>query len=917
MKTIKILSLLLFVLLAHTGMAQKILPYNGFAYEFKRLMGDSALGLPRDTFAIPAQLQDRTHLAGRNDSLFIWSPATGIWELFAGGGGGGASFYTTDGSLAGLTRTVTTDGTTVVSFTDGAGYYFSFGGTAGGFFSYGSDDGTNSSYVDYTTSEIFLGQYSGGKTSEVSFSNGMIIMQADSIAKVIAGKVQFPNIYFSSGSPRPAFLDKDGFLSSSDTMHLSNTDKMLFRGSTTGTSWGEVKIGFDAGLLFDVSSSNVDGHITNNFSVGAFRTENIVRHDDGVDSSFSEFSMDADSIAYKTRFNAGRYEGSQGYLSMEESGVRKYVTLGYNRYYDSSYQSPQLLLNDNGAKLGIRNTADHHLAASPRINGLGVTTAGEIKLDIVGDGTGGDDVLVRGSDSLVKKIPIGSLPNMATANLTLTGDREHTLGSNYMYFLENDDWENYWGFAPSVQTIDWSLDDGNKSTGGQFQPSSTTIGHNDDSTQVSLNMSNASLTSGLSMRSTYSATLPWEIKENTIGSNITSAYIQSTWWGGPDTKFNMVRADKNRIRIGNENVTGESSFDGFWVDSSGNIFATSLPSHADTTNRKVVTYNPTTKQFEMAPWFGAAGSEGGGGEYESLYLTNLGSGDTVLFDVNDSTAGFKSFLAGSANSNATLGIVTTDTTIKYEVNVSTTALTTQTLYGSSSSAGNLNLASTSHSTKGKIILADSVRLTAHASGAESPVMDGDTKLLVVDEDGDVGTEIGTSIDMTGMITGDLVEWDNTASVFKRSPRAFGNYVKLADVSLATTGTVIPFDTENEETGLTHSTSSNPEEITVTHAGTYRITVNLQVKTVTAGEGAMFGLQKYSGGFVNLAGSSIYVTIPTVQSMPVSLSYIVTLAAGDKIRVVGSVTSTDVSLLYIAATMGLSAVPAARISIQKL
>lgn len=72
--------LIAFVLLSGTAFGQ-YQKFYGYGYHYYRLMADSALGIPKDTIAIPAAYKTRAHLAAKGDSLYQWSLTQQKWIL--------------------------------------------------------------------------------------------------------------------------------------------------------------------------------------------------------------------------------------------------------------------------------------------------------------------------------------------------------------------------------------------------------------------------------------------------------------------------------------------------------------------------------------------------------------------------------------------------------------------------------------------------------------------------------------------------------------------------------------------------------------------------------------------------------------------------------------------------------------------
>lgn len=75
----------LFILFSFIASAQKIQYVNTYGYEYQRLVADTLLGLPKDTFAVPTALRTIPFLANKSGSLYKWNISTFVWDLFPPG----------------------------------------------------------------------------------------------------------------------------------------------------------------------------------------------------------------------------------------------------------------------------------------------------------------------------------------------------------------------------------------------------------------------------------------------------------------------------------------------------------------------------------------------------------------------------------------------------------------------------------------------------------------------------------------------------------------------------------------------------------------------------------------------------------------------------------------------------------------
>jgi hypothetical protein len=84
---------------------------NSFGYNIPRIVANTLLGVPDDTFAVPVSLQTIPFFAIKNGDLWRWNTVTFIWEQVTSGGAV-TTIYTGDGNLAG-NRSVGLNGNTL------------------------------------------------------------------------------------------------------------------------------------------------------------------------------------------------------------------------------------------------------------------------------------------------------------------------------------------------------------------------------------------------------------------------------------------------------------------------------------------------------------------------------------------------------------------------------------------------------------------------------------------------------------------------------------------------------------------------------------------------------------------------------------------------------------------------------------
>ena len=134
----------------------------------------------------------------------------------------------------------------------------------------------------------------------------------------------------------------------------------------------------------------------------------------------------------------------------------------------------------------------------------------------------------------------------------------------------------------------------------------------------------------------------------------------------------------------------------------------------------------------------------------------------------------------------------------------------------------------------------------------------------------------------------------------RAPKAI--YVELSDstdqeFAVAGEPNLIVFDTNDEIAGITHSTSSNPENITIITTGVYTIFAQPQIATGAGGAGKFhMWLQKNTGGgFVDIANTNIELSLASQEENVIPLATTFLLSAGDVIRLSASVSDIRIKL----------------------
>ena len=162
---------------------------------------------------------------------------------------------------------------------------------------------------------------------------------------------------------------------------------------------------------------------------------------------------------------------------------------------------------------------------------------------------------------------------------------------------------------------------------------------------------------------------------------------------------------------------------------------------------------------------------------------------------------------------------------------------------------------------------------------------------------------------------EVIKTDGSGALsFVRMPKAI--YAELsdsADQTFAVAGThySITFNTNNEIAGITHSTSVDPENITIITTGVYTIFAQPQVKAAAGGAGTFhMWLQNNTGsGFVDIADTNIELSLASSKEDVIPLATTFLLTAGDIIRLRVNVSDNGISLDAQAAIVGPPTEPA--------
>lgn len=77
----------LLILIGFFSEAQVLQLNNTYGWEFRRFYANTLMGLPKDTFAVPATLQDIPFIANKAGTLYTWNITTHVWGAVSAGGG--------------------------------------------------------------------------------------------------------------------------------------------------------------------------------------------------------------------------------------------------------------------------------------------------------------------------------------------------------------------------------------------------------------------------------------------------------------------------------------------------------------------------------------------------------------------------------------------------------------------------------------------------------------------------------------------------------------------------------------------------------------------------------------------------------------------------------------------------------------
>lgn len=141
--------------------------------------------------------------------------------------------------------------------------------------------------------------------------------------------------------------------------------------------------------------------------------------------------------------------------------------------------------------------------------------------------------------------------------------------------------------------------------------------------------------------------------------------------------------------------------------------------------------------------------------------------------------------------------------------------------------------------------------------------------------------------------------NGTENTIVNSTAVYAQLSSSSDQTFAATGTGynITFNTNDEINGITHSTSSEPQNITIVTSGVYSIMAQPQVHADAGASGAFhMWLRRDTGsGFADVPNSNVELITVSNGEDVIPLIVIISLDAGDVIRVNASVAHTGIEL----------------------
>ena len=365
-----------------------------------------------------------------------WNTAFG-WGNHATAGYVTGNLYTVNGTIS-ATREVTVSGS--VKFRDASGNnYWSYGPTAVDMY---FDNGTN-------WNELYISNGVTGMYSSKTY--GSIVKEGD----VEVGPITtfWVDSSFSVGSPHTYITStpyakvgnkwvqtdpSDNFkLYSSDTMFINSAQSLTIAHKDGLQSFGRVQFNYNGGMAMDALGTDPSGNRSYVFATNPFATILEQKFDSATFHSRAFIQGRADSAYYQIDLLGSA--SSQGFLKIEESEARKYLTMGYNPIKDSTLNSKQILMDDDNLRLGIRT--GYQFGTTPTINGLMIDNTGRGYItgpvDVSIDTTTRKPLLIGPSGEIEQGFWVGgggliSDEDFAHTNLTADADRTHDFANNWL-----------------------------------------------------------------------------------------------------------------------------------------------------------------------------------------------------------------------------------------------------------------------------------------------------------------------------------------------------------------------------------------------------------------------------------------------------------------------------------------------------
>jgi hypothetical protein len=178
-----------------------------------------------------------------------------------------------------------------------------------------------------------------------------------------------------------------------------------------------------------------------------------------------------------------------------------------------------------------------------------------------------------------------------------------------------------------------------------------------------------------------------------------------------------------------------------------------------------------------------------------------------------------------------------------------------------------------------------IHFNSKTSGGSTSVTD----ILVINGDGTIDIIGKVNIDTNGNIT--------TTGSINAAIKTYANISNTADQTFASTGTgyAILFNSNDNLVGITHSTSTDTENITIVTSGVYSINAQPQVTAGAAGDFHMWLQVDTGGGFADVTNSNVKLALAINNEGVIPLTLTLPLDAGDTVRLMGSVSNTGVIL----------------------